>query len=1011
VIPLRAALSDEEDTEPLDPETERREKREFRFRHLIAHLRGARDWQRLFELIEQRGFLADQADSFGGFGRPGEDVEEHVLTAAIEAGDWDRFVRFAAVAANLRALAEDLTDDEILTALSQGERDGLARDGLARDLAARLADPVRRAEARAVVAVACGPGHPAYGLLLREIAQDLQEPLDAERRVSPLSSLLAVARRLGPELDALWPVCLPQWTLTPDDSARVWQGVATGWLDRGDIQAPGLWRALAEIRNPRLLLEIAPEHLANLKPEDPWAILGKLRLLFESDEENRLRAFAAFLGSLARSLPGPVLAAWERWKEAEDIPWSAELIEACSGLITRLAPDRLETFYAEIGNPEARVALRVVVLEHRSDGDRAASALSAVGQIPGGPERLHWSLRYMEARPPEPREEVRNQVGAIAGYLYEVRYEAPAGDLRCFLDLVARFRPGELKPHLESVVWSPSGCADTLLTLACETGSEEVADLLLEGAERYAAAVSPTAAEGFQLRKELLIRVASRICLLRGSTRDLDRVVGRLLPEEEDDLRADLAPQLRSREIAEGIRDRRRRLLALLEVTPSAEAQGDLLTPRSLYASVARVNSLEDEIRGLSTLLEYPLDLSELAEKRVGAIRETGIRLQALLRLAWHSLTFQESFYGGRPDRAAAIEMVRSAFAADTDARLVAFTPQLTALGSQMGGTRAVAELQEAARRLVRLDSVPWQDRLEALERILASIPSIFLAPGDRRGARRAAEVLEAVARLPFQRDTGAALEEIRSRWHEALPIAAAVLDRLPEKVAPRVLDAFQTGLSFPATPVQMRIFELCLLKAEERLDEVDRRLGEPALDPEEVRALVYLVVVPAPERIPTVLELLPVSAERDDLGLRLIRNGWLIPEQIPALQPLFSTPEAWQRAEVWLSPERDAWCRSLAAMAARGEIDPASPADEPLVRRLWERSSPEMLPELAKAVREALRTGGRERGEAALRLWLHARLSPKLGAAQGEKARLAKGACSALQRALELAPATRQDG
>jgi len=55
--------------------------------------------------------------------------------------------------------------------------------------------------------------------------------------------------------------------------------------------------------------------------------------------------------------------------------------------------------------------------------------------------------------------------------------------------------------------------------------------------------------------------------------------------------------------------------------------------------------------------------------------------------------------------------------------------------------------------------------------------------------------------------------------------------------------------------------------------------------------------------------------------------------------------------------------------------------------------------------VREALRIGGRERGETALRLWFHARLAPQLGAARSDRVPWAQGAAAALRQALEIGP------
>lgn len=990
---------EDEDDEPYDPEAERRELERFRFRHRIAHLSASKNWPRLFELVEQSGFLADQADYFGGFQHPGEDVESHVLPAAITTQDWERFVRFASVAANLRALSEDLVDPEVLAALARS-----GRDALALDLAARLTSPVRRAEARAIIAASCGKCHPVFGSLLREIAEDLQG-VDEEALAAHPSSLIAVARRLGPELDTLWPVCLER--LPARIAFAVWQGVAQAWMDRGDARHPDLWRALAGIHDPALILEMM-ESLAGMEPENPWEILGRVRLLFGREDEARRRAFASFLARLSRTRLEEALAAWDLWTHDEEVPWTAELVETGGGLIVRLEAHRLEALYAEITDVTARAALRVVELEAHPSDARAEAALTAVGTIPDGPNRLHWTLRYVAARPPLPRKEIRRQVGASAAYLDELRYEAPAGDLCRFLDLVARFRPEELKTSLESVVWSPGSRPDMLLTLAGKTTREEVADLLLDKAERYAAAVSTNEAEGFQLRKELLLQTTCRLCTLRQTDSDLQRVVGRLLPDEEDELRATLAAELAGAEalepnrpklsltVAEGIHDRRRHLLALLESAPPGETPADLLTARSLYASVARIDSARDEVQGLATLLNLPLDFKDLAEKQIQAIRDPGIRLRSLLRLAWHSLAFQESFYGGRADRSAVVEVVRAGLSIDTDAWLVSSTPDLAALGVQIGGARARDELQEAIRQLAGMASVPWQDREDALERLLAMIPRAFPS-GSSKDTRSAVEVLEMVGRLPLQ--TGAALDEVRHHWHTLLPRAVAALDRLPGGAFAPVRHAFQTGLAFPVRSEQRPLLELCLLDPEERVREVESRLGAPDLNPS---AVVYLLMSRRPKAALDALCRMPDGPEKDGLALRLIRNGWVRPGEAPALLERITDPDQFRRAKLLASP---AHYDDLAKLVVTEDVDPAATENEPLVRALWTFSSAEALEALAKGVPAALKAGGRARGEAALRLWLHAFFSPRLGTFQQDRAQLVESVTMALERSLELAP------
>ena len=174
-----------------------RERREYRFRQVISHLSSAAAWPQLFDLLETRPFLADQADFFGGFEATGEDIERYALAAAIGVEDWDRFLRYASLALNLRGLAETLAAPEILRALAQGNRLRLARD-----IVDRLAELPRRAEARAFLAAACGPASELFPELVRGVEEDLE-------MAAPTSAVLATnARCLGLELAVHW----QRWT-------------------------------------------------------------------------------------------------------------------------------------------------------------------------------------------------------------------------------------------------------------------------------------------------------------------------------------------------------------------------------------------------------------------------------------------------------------------------------------------------------------------------------------------------------------------------------------------------------------------------------------------------------------------------------------------------------------------------------------------------------------------------------------------------------------------------------
>lgn len=386
----------------------KREQKEYPFRQIMAHLSDGQAWPKLFILLEEKPFLADQAKHFGGFEQSGADVEQYAVPAAIELGDWNRFLRYASLALNLRGVAEGLAEPDILRAFVHQGRLGLARDAVN-----RLAAPLRRAEARSVLASACRRSQSdLLPDLLRGIDQDFVG-------VTPTAAVLAsIARSLGPELSSRWPAWVERLPSDSTERARVWAAVAGSWLDRDETRSAGLWEALARIRDRDLLLELS-ERLGWLDQGDMEETLTKLTALFGEDGPARWQAVALYLGRQTRRRPERAVSAWERWVDSEPIVWTAGLVEACREVLKRLSPARIETFFSQLPDAEARAALRVADLEARPDGRRTAAALAAAGQIPDGPAKLHWSLRYLEARPQEPAEEVRGQIGAVAAYLYE----------------------------------------------------------------------------------------------------------------------------------------------------------------------------------------------------------------------------------------------------------------------------------------------------------------------------------------------------------------------------------------------------------------------------------------------------------------------------------------------------------------------------------------------------------------------------------------------------------------
>jgi hypothetical protein len=761
----------------------------YAFRGLIAHLHATGNWSRLFALLETKPFLTDQAEALHGFQTSGADLETYVLPAAIAAGEWPRFLRYAALALNLRGLAESLAEPEILRALA-----GVDRADLALDAAGRLPDPLLQVQAIASVA-AGSPQGPTRERVLRELEgrlDDLDLAREAAAEARHGETLATIAREVGPDLQTRWTDWIDR--LAPYQATQVWRAVAESWLRRHDPYAPELWQALRALGDPSEILAFAPAGLGAMDLETPVEILQRLEALLP-DLRDRQQAGATLLGELALHHPERACATWGDWSTRARLDWSTELIDRGRTVIGCLEPRRIDEIIAALDDATARAALRVVVLEARRTSETASAALVELRAVPDGPGKLHWSLRYLTARPSEPLEEVRRQVLAAGRYLHSISFAADARDLARWLDLVARHLPDQVSSQLDCVLWSPELTPEKVLTLADAATQEPILDFLLERAERCAAALSPTEAEGFVLRKNLMISATCRRCELTRRLDGLDRVAARLLPEEEDELRSQLAPRLAAlsgeglrlaEEVCRGIGDRRLRLVTLLRSVPGVSSE--TLAPANLYAAIARVEPLHDECRGLTALLETPADPRELLQRLVLPIGEPRIRTRALLRLARHTLAFEIACHD-HPDRLAPLELVRWLITTETDEELASLTPEIAALGAAAGGARAIAEVEEAARQLAALETVDWAVRRKALKDLLSRVAAGLLP------APSTAKALVTILRLPKQLRPETARQQLRQHWHEILPLIAAAMDQLPDKYLRPVRRAFQESL------------------------------------------------------------------------------------------------------------------------------------------------------------------------------------------------------------------------
>ena len=959
--------------------------------------------------LESRGQLAEQAELEGSFDGGTRDLEQYVLPVLVARRDWSRFLRFALVAVNLRELVETLRSPRLLAALAP------RRFALATNLAGRLSDPGRRAVARATIAAALRdrPNGRAgdRGRTLDLLKGDLEGAvagLDPESLVSWCENLCQVARQVAGDLRARWPELLGTLENRPELAGRVRLALAERWLD--DEHPQEAWRELARVRDEEPRTGFIVANAQRLAGDDPAQAVERVLGLLPATRPSRWRCavalVAAGLASMGPDGGAQRRRAARRWWEIlrrrlGKADWSVALVEAGERLWRMLDAATLEELVVTIDDPPALAALRIAVA--RNGGAEARAACDeALEALDADEAWLHWSLRRLTVCCDEPASERSERLRRLAALLADRRFAMPTGDAVGFLDLAAELWPGELGLWVEDLLWSPNSDAHTLLALAGRARHPKLLADLLQRAERHASAVADGEAEGFELRRRVVALAASRLSVLRGDLTPLDEAAPRLLRAEEDSVRAEVAEAL----VAAGRTDlalaacngigssplRRRSLVNLLA---DGDGEDDALRPDRLYELVAGTDWFDDELASLEVLITAPLLPSRLAEERLQGVRGHGRRIQALVDLAWHAIRFEEERgvpVAQRDPLAAQLPLRQALGVVESEDWLVNLIPELVELGATLGPQHALAELKQGYERTLARETVDWEVREQALDRILWQGSRALLAAGRGRVVNAmVAEWLRWLLDLPRLLDASApGGHEVRCHWLRLLPCIVAGAESLPETVRRRVGRGHRgprrhmgggtvssrvasNRRSWPelgegAEPV----ISCCAATPEQRA----QRAREAVLGEVEAEALAWLLAGPDPAAARSAARRIADPVRRDRLCARVAR---------------FAAGDEAERRR-WIGGIDDDRRARLARLASdppdglepvvrAGDLAEDDPRFEPVRRAAWKIGGDEAaLQHLAGAVVAALRVGGERAGRSGMRVWLNAAIAPRLG-------------------------------
>jgi hypothetical protein len=975
-----------------------RESSDYFFSNVISHLAAAGERQKIYELLEGTRFLQDQLAHFGAFGKSSDDVEIYVVPLAIEECDWNRFIHFMLLALHLRGTTEDLF--EFIEPLARSGQVSMALDAVN-----RIASPLDRSGAKAMIASQLPPDSETYHKLLQSIPLDLASlpPLTTDPTLAgPMTekqywASVVIAQAFG--LAAREPLTQflanrPAWW-----SDVIWINMAQHHAEQHGLLDSELWLALRNLQDLALLKEYLPEQLmASADLPHPEAFLACVEGLSDDPELSWLCRFT-LLNAIARTSAEQAILLWQRWSAERPVCWTLQVAEQAAPFLSTLESQRIQDLVQSAEDPEVRVALLLVLFSRESPTQRIEETARAIEDIPTGARRFHWQVHVLRLRARNlRRSEIREEIAKLTRSLRELAYETKTADLRSLFELIATYFPEKLEQEMKGAFWAPSTIIEALVEIVDTTESAALLAHFLEKVDHYLLPFRPGEAEGFQAWCGLLQKIVPRLCALTGKLSYLDRAI-ELNSDQADELRTVTVKALidakaldLAKHVCNSITSRRQRYLTRLKM--SAVTDPEILNQASLFEAFAGSEMLLDEISGLQALAASGGTPPPFLTAQVCRINSHQEQFLALLRRVERELSrpHKRDRQNDMLDR-----LIQAAGLVTSNVQLAALTPEITAIVASHSERQTVLEIREALERLLSLRSVPWPVRRDICETLLSRHFPLLAARAEG-GRSEATEIVRMIAGLLEWIEYGSN-QEIEERG--ILPVLFAVMDRLPLPVLKRFLRQLPSEGFFPA---------LYVADDSDLGGILDRMIEEDRFDPLILETVLYLFAYRLPDLVPEILADLTSGPFRDAIAAALLRHGWFPTELAPEVLPLIEDSAVRMSTELFLglackagSQEEETWLYTLASLLVHQLVDPTDPRNEPWLRKLWTIDPERSRPILAQGVLKTLTQAGRWPGMSAFCLWLHAHLAPDAGGEPAEVLALCTEAEQVVQTTLKL--------
>lgn len=811
-------------------------------------------YDELISLIDSGEYFSYKAE-IAGVETLTDDLENYIIPYCITKKDWAHFLHYTVLDLNLKGLAEQLSEEIIVKALISNNRIEFVQH-----IINQISQPLKRVNIRSILLGMMDKqiesAQVGYFLLLvqNQIEMDLAEATSHEN-----VSARELAKSLGKitqflDIDFAYPIVQPYLHLitnqTGDDFDTFWLMLAKAVTKKYLKYKSLFWEVLHRVKSQDLLVHylyslLSPEYLENI--EETLFFLSQLNL----QPEVFLEVSVYIRSYLLRESDTAI---WNTYILSMpciyDVKWEMIAHKNRLALLSLMSVDQIDDLVFAADLIETKVAI-LIATNNRIPSNSINQILHWVDCLDMA-SQTHWYLELIKCEDFESDKLLSSIKSRVLASAFHFRQHE---DVLNFLSCISIYETRNLQSYFDLLVFAKATRPDTLLYLANNCSNIGVLNIFSRNIEKYISEVGATVfyddAQKFKLRRELLFSLLYAACKLHSEADKKIILNDKLFAPEFDEVYPIIVRLIdeglvgEAKELLNYLQDPKKRFFVSLQLIAAGEDVDNLISSEflsisSLYSIFANTLPFDDVILAHEILLDHPADAITLSSQKVNALSDNTQKIDVLLRLAEHNLSYQLARYNSGNIQYQNIQnlCLQATRYFQSQNELGAYLYKLARLATIEKTEKSTEELLEGIKWLLSKELHPYEKmnsffRFFSLLRYLLKDSLRFDTFRQLSSTRKIRTLFKGLVYLSQNKNDLYLKSQLDQAWYLIYPIFIAILKEPNSRIVIDMVDySWQADLAYDQFSLITRLvkgnkFFYLLVDIEKQLPLVVRKITE----------------------------------------------------------------------------------------------------------------------------------------------------------------------------------------